>query len=89
MNLKKPKKNLHKTKPSKSSLKLSEEILNKKLMCRLYLHKDQDNNNNVVVIFSNFGDEAESKLFIENFKNDYDDYEEIDEGNLGQSWTIH
>ena len=78
-----------KTRRSKSSLKLSEEILNKKLMCRLYLHKDQDDNNNVVVMFSNFESEAESKLFIENFKNDYDEYEEIDEGNLGQSWTIH
>ena len=76
-------------KPSKSSLKLTGEMLNKKLICRLYLHKDQDNNNNVVVMFSNFENEAESKLFIENFKNDYDEYEEIDEGNLGQSWTIH
>jgi hypothetical protein len=89
MNSKKPKKNLLRTKHSKSSLKLSDEILNKKLICRLYLHKDQDNNNNVVVMFSNFESEAESKLFIENFKNDYDEYEEIDEGNLGQSWTIH
>jgi hypothetical protein len=89
MSLKKPKKNSPKMKPSKSSLKLSDEILNKKLICRLYLHKDQDNNNNVVVMFSNFENEAESKLFIENFKNDYDEYEEIDESNLGQSWTIH
>lgn len=40
-------------------------------------------------MFSNFESEAESKLFIENFKNDYHEYEEIDEGNLGQSWTIH
>ena len=59
---------MHKTKLSKSSLKLSEEILNKKLICRLYLHTDEDNNNNVVVMYSNFDDEAESKLFIENFK---------------------
>jgi len=89
MSLKKPKKNLHKTKLSKSSLKLSEEILNKKLICRLYLHTDEDNNNNVVVMYSNFDDEAESKLFIENFKNDHDEYQEIDEGNLGEKWTIH
>jgi len=80
---------LHKTKLSKSSLKLSEEILNKKLICRLYLHTDEDNNNNVVVMYSNFDDEAESKLFIENFKNDHDEYQEIDEGNLGEKWTIH
>tara|TARA_R110001632_G_scaffold153769_3_gene271809 strand:- start:301 stop:513 length:213 start_codon:yes stop_codon:yes gene_type:complete len=70
-------------------LKLSDEIFNKKLICRLYLHKDQDDNNNVVVMFSNFVNEAESKLFIENFKNDYDEYQEIDEGNLGEVWTIH
>lgn len=80
---------MHKTKLSKSSLKLSEEILNKKLICRLYLHTDEDNNNNVVVMYSNFDDEAESKLFIENFKNDHDEYQEIDEGNLGEKWTIH
>ena len=40
-------------------------------------------------MFSNFADENESKLFIENFKNDYDEYQEIDEGNLGEVWTIH
>ena len=27
-------------------------------------------------MFSNFESEAESKLFIENFKNDYDEYED-------------
>ena len=89
MTYKKPKKNLLKTKHGKSSLKLSEEILNKKLICRLYLHTDQDNNNNVVVMFSNFANEDESKLFIENFKNDYDEYKEIDEINIGENWTIH
>ena len=40
-------------------------------------------------MYSNFDDEAESKLFIENFKNDHDEYQEIDEGNLGEKWTIH
>ena len=29
------------------------------------------------------------KLFIENFKNDYDEYKEIDEINIGENWTIH
>jgi quinol monooxygenase YgiN len=76
-------------KHKRSSLKLSEEILNKKLICRLYLHTDEESNNNVVVMFSNFADENESKLFIENFKNDYDEYKEIDEINIGETWTIH
>ena len=78
-----------KTRLGNSSLKLSEEILNKKILCRLYLHTDQDNNNNVVVMFINFANEDESKLFIENFKNDYDEYKEIDERNIGENWTIH
>ena len=78
-----------KTKRSKSFLKLSEEILDKKITCRLYVHTDQEHNSNVVAVFNNFENEEESKLFIENFKNDYYEHEEIFESNLGDSWTIH
>jgi hypothetical protein len=55
----------------------------------LYVHTDQEHNSNVVAVFNNFENEEESKLFIENFKNDYYEHEEIFESNLGDSWTIH
>lgn len=77
-------------KSNKKSKKLSnDELLDKDIRCSLFIHNDQDDNNNVIVVFQGFDDKDECLKFVENYKTDKKNYTEIDQEFYGTEYTIH
>lgn len=86
----KPKKNSVKAKPSKSSKKPLNDILaDKDIKCSLFIHKDYDDNNNVIIVFQGFNDKDECMKFVENYKSDHEEFREVDQEYYGTEYTIH
>ena len=67
----------------------NDELLDKDIRCSLFIHNDQDNNNNVIVVFQGFDDKDECLKFVENYKSDSKSYREIDQEHYGSLFTIH
>ncbi len=79
-----------KAKPSKSSKKpLSDILLDKDIKCSLFIHNDQEDNNNVIIVFQGFNNKDECMKFVQNYKSDHDEFKEVDQEYYGTEYTIH
>jgi len=86
----KPKKNSVKAKPSKSSKKPLNDILaDKDIKCSLFIHNDQEDNNNVIIVFQGFSDKDECMKFVESYKEDHENFHEVNQEYYGTKYTIH
>tara|TARA_B100000575_G_scaffold283427_1_gene276252 strand:+ start:677 stop:916 length:240 start_codon:yes stop_codon:yes gene_type:complete len=68
---------------------LNDLLQDKNIRCSLFIHNDQDDNSNVIVVFTGFDDKDECLQFVENYKQDHDNYHEIDQEKYGTKFTIH
>ena len=88
--LKPQEKKLANQKPLKSSKKPLKDILqDKDIKCSLFIHRDQEDNNNVIIVFQGFETKDECLQFVETYKSYHEEYREIDEQYYGTKYTIH
>ena len=86
----KPEKKSVNRKPLKSSRKpLNDILLDKDIKCSLFIHKDQEDNNNVIIVFQGFTSKEECYKFVESYKSDHENFHEIDKEHYGTKYTIH
>lgn len=86
----KPEKKSVNRKPLKSSKKpLNDILLDKDIKCSLFIHKDQEDNNNVIIVFQGFASKDECLKFVETYKSDHEEFREVDQEHYGTKYTIH
>jgi len=64
-------------------------LADKDIKCSLFIHKDYDDNNNVIIVIQGFNDNDECMKFVENYKADHENFHEVDEKFYGTKYTIH
>jgi ABC-type metal ion transport system substrate-binding protein len=64
-------------------------LQDKDIKCSLFIHRDQEDNNNVIIVFQGFETKDECLQFVKTYKSDHEEYREIDEQYYGTKYTIH